>query len=53
VDDLGFGEDFELLAAVPEAGGFTVVGRVESGEGVELTLAGQPHRLPGYTHFQR
>jgi thiamine-monophosphate kinase len=53
VEDLGFGEDFELLAAVPEAGGFTVVGRVESGEGVELTLEGQPHRLPGYTHFQR
>ena len=36
VDDLGFGEDFELLAAVADPGGFAVVGRVEAGEGVEL-----------------
>src|SRR5258707_709959 len=35
VDDLGFGEDFELLAAVEDAGGLAVVGTVEAGEGVE------------------
>src|SRR5581483_12139066 len=29
VDDLGFGEDFELLAAVAEPDGFPVIGRVE------------------------
>src|SRR3954447_10605421 len=32
VDDLGFGEDYELLAAVAEAAGFPVVGRCEAGE---------------------
>ena len=31
---LGFGEDFELLAAVASREGFAVVGRVEEGEGV-------------------
>ena len=29
IDDLGFGEDFELLAAVADPSGFTVVGQVE------------------------
>ena len=51
VDDLGFGEDYELLAAVPDAGGFAVVGRVEEGEGVELLLGGQPYDLRGWEHF--
>ncbi|HEY6961216.1 MAG TPA: thiamine-phosphate kinase [Gaiellaceae bacterium] len=46
VDDLGFGEDFELLAAVPDAGRFAVVGRVEEGEGVDL-----PYPLRGWEHF--
>jgi thiamine-monophosphate kinase len=50
VDDLGFGEDFELLAAVPEATGH-VVGRVEAGEGVEVLLDGVPHDLGGWQHF--
>ena len=48
VDDLGFGEDYELLAAVPDAGGFTEIGRCEEGEGVELRLrrrAGDARRL--------
>jgi thiamine-monophosphate kinase len=49
--DLGFGEDFELLAAVEEAGGFAVVGRVEEGVGVELLLEGRPYPLPGWEHF--
>ena len=51
VADLGFGEDYELLAAVPDAGRFTVVGRVEEGEGVELLLHGEPHTLAGWEHF--
>ena len=51
VDDLGFGEDYELLAAVPEAGGFAVVGRVEAGEGVVLLLDNQPYDLRGWEHF--
>ena len=48
VDDLGFGEDYELLAAVPSAGGFAEIGRCEEGEGVELLLdgaAGRARRL--------
>ncbi len=49
--DLGFGEDFELLAAVEDPGGFPVIGRVEAGEGVALLLAGQPYPLPGWEHF--
>jgi thiamine monophosphate kinase len=49
--DLGFGEDFELLAAVEDPLGFAVVGRVEAGEGVTLLLDGQPHPLPGWEHF--
>jgi thiamine-monophosphate kinase len=51
IDDLGFGEDYELLAAVEDAERFTAVGRVEAGEGVELLLDGAPHALPGYEHF--
>jgi len=51
VDDLGFGEDFELLAAVPEPGRFTAIGRVEAGQGVELLLHGAPHSLSGWEHF--
>jgi thiamine-monophosphate kinase len=43
VDDLAFGEDYELLAAVPEGGGFAVVGRCEEGEGVEPELGGWEH----------
>lgn len=51
VDDLGFGEDFELLAAVPE-GDFHVVGRCEEGEGVELRRDGRPYALTGWDHFK-
>jgi thiamine-monophosphate kinase len=50
--DAGFGEDYELLAAVEDAEGLHVVGHVETGEGVELTLAGAPHPLPGWEHFK-
>ena len=48
----GFGEDYELLAAVPDPAGFTVVGRCEEGEGVELQLRGQPVHLGGWNHFR-
>ncbi len=52
VDDLGFGEDYELLAAVAEPGRFAVVGRCEEGEGALLTLGGEPYELGGWEHFQ-
>jgi thiamine-monophosphate kinase len=52
VDDLGFGEDYELLAAVTDPGRFTVVGRVEEGEGVELLLRGEAYDLAGYEHYR-
>jgi thiamine-monophosphate kinase len=52
VADLGFGEDYELLAAVPAASGDPVVGRVVEGEGVELLLNGEPHVLAGWEHFR-
>jgi thiamine-monophosphate kinase len=46
VEDLGFGEDYELLAATPDPLGFTVIGRVEEGSGV----AGIPEG--GWEHFR-
>jgi thiamine-monophosphate kinase len=51
LDDLGFGEDFELLAATPDALGFPVIGRCEEGEGVLLLRGGEPYALRGYEHF--
>ena len=51
VDDLGFGEDFELLAAVDQPA-FHVVGRCEDGEGVELLRDGEPYGLPAWEHFK-
>jgi thiamine-monophosphate kinase len=52
LDDLGFGEDYELLAALPEAiAGFVEIGRCEEGEGVELRLRGQPVELGAFEHF--
>jgi len=52
LDDLGFGEDYELLATTPDSLGFTVIGRVEEGQGVELTLRGAPYSLAGWEHFR-
>jgi thiamine-monophosphate kinase len=49
--DLGFGEDFELLAATPDPLGFAVIGRCTAGDGVELRLDGSPYELAGYEHF--
>jgi thiamine-monophosphate kinase len=51
IDDLGFGEDYELLASVGDSGGLAVIGRVEPGEGVELRLRGERYRLRGWEHF--
>ena len=49
--DLGFGEDYELLAATPDPLGFPVIGRCEEGSGVGLTLRGEPVELAGWEHF--
>ena len=51
IDDLGFGEDFELLAAVPEPE-FHVVGHCEEGGGVELLHDGEPYSLTAWDHFK-
>ena len=47
LEDAGFGEDYELLAAVEEPGRFTVIGRCEEGEGVEGLGS-----LGGFDHFR-
>jgi thiamine-monophosphate kinase len=52
VEDLGFGEDFELLAAVPDAAGFAAIGRVEEGDGVLFLHGGAPVELRGWEHFR-
>ena len=52
LEDVGFGEDYELLATMPDPLDFAVIGRVEEGEGVELTLGGEPHSLAGWEHFR-
>jgi thiamine-monophosphate kinase len=46
VDDLAFGEDFELLAATPDPLEFTVIGRCVEGSGVEGVQPG------GWEHFR-
>ena len=50
IEDLGFGEDYELLAAVPHEA-FHVIGRCEQGEGVQLLRYGVPVELGGWEHF--
>ena len=51
IDDLGFGEDYELLAATHDPLGFPVIGRCEEGSGVGLTLHGEAVELAGWEHF--
>jgi thiamine-monophosphate kinase len=52
LDDVGFGEDYELLATTRDPLDFRVIGRIEEGEGVELTLRGEPYSLAGWEHFR-
>jgi thiamine-monophosphate kinase len=52
LDDLAFGEDYELLAATLDPLGFTVIGRCEEGSGVTSTLRGETVRLAGWEHFR-
>jgi len=51
LEDLSFGEDYELLAATPDALGFPVIGRCEVGSGVDVRLRGVPVELSGWEHF--
>jgi thiamine-monophosphate kinase len=51
-EDVGFGEDYELLAATPDPLGFIVIGRSEEGSGVAVTLHGDPVELTGWEHFR-
>ena len=52
LEDAGFGEDYELLAATPDPLDFTVIGRCEDGSGVVLTLRGDTVELAGWEHFR-
>jgi thiamine-monophosphate kinase len=51
LDDLAFGEDYELLAAVGDPAELAVIGRVEAGEGVQVLRDGAPVVLSGWQHF--
>ncbi len=52
VEDLAFGEDYELLAATPDALGFGVIGRCEEGSGVDVRRGGDNVELAGWEHFR-
>lgn len=52
LDDAGFGEDYELLATTPDPLDFAVIGQVEEGWGVRLTLGGEPYELSSWDHFR-
>ena len=52
LEDVGFGEDYELLAAVAQPTRFIEIGRCEEGAGVVLTLSGAPYELGGWEHFR-
>jgi thiamine-monophosphate kinase len=47
----GFGEDYELLAAVTDPGHLAVIGRCDDGSGLGLLLHGEPVELRGFDHF--
>jgi len=53
IADLGFGEDYELLATTRDTLGFPEIGRCEEGSGVVLTLRGEPFELAGWEHFRQ
>ena len=54
--DLGFGEDYELLAALAphdaRGSGFVEIGWCEQGEGVVVRRDGTPVELTGWDHFR-
>jgi thiamine-monophosphate kinase len=52
LDDVGFGEDYELLATTADPLDFAVIGSVVEGEGVALSLGGEPYSLAGWEHFR-
>ena len=55
IEDLAFGEDFELLAAVERRrrrSRLSAVGRCVDGEGVAFSLAGEPYELAGWQHYK-
>jgi thiamine-monophosphate kinase len=52
IDDLAFGEDYELLAAVVDSGALMAIGRCEEGEGLELLLDGHTYELAAWEHFR-
>jgi hypothetical protein len=52
LDDLGFGEDYELLAAVEDPEDFAVIGRCEDGEGVSFLQGGSEAELGAWEHFR-
>jgi thiamine-monophosphate kinase len=51
VEDLAFGEDYELLAAVADPGPFSVVGRCEEGAGATMIRNGESVVLAEWRHF--
>jgi thiamine-monophosphate kinase len=52
IEDLGFGEDYELLAATADTLGFQEIGVCEAGTGLDLRSGGELVSLPGWTHFR-
>jgi thiamine-monophosphate kinase len=52
IEDLAFGEDYELLATTPDPLGFAVIGRCEEGSGVDVRLHGERIELAGWEHFR-
>jgi thiamine-monophosphate kinase len=54
LEDLGFGEDYELLAALPQGSDADhEIGWCEEGEGVELRLGGEVVELGAWDHFSQ
>jgi thiamine-monophosphate kinase len=53
LDDLGFGEDYELLAAVERPGRFAVIGRCVEGQGVVFRSGGEIRELGGWEHYRK
>jgi thiamine-monophosphate kinase len=51
VEDLAFGEDYELLAAVDQPGELREIGRCLEGSGVVFLRGGEPVELKGWEHF--